>query len=75
MTEVHDRMANTYNGSSAQGRASACFSRPFTRVLDIGDVGTGDFEFSIPLSVLGLSSTPGETLRGDLGLLREELAK
>ncbi len=34
------------------------------------NVGTGDFEFSIPLSVLGLSPTPGEILRGDLGLLR-----
>jgi hypothetical protein len=33
-------------------------------------VGTGDFEVSIPLSIFGLSPTPGETLRGDIGLLR-----
>jgi hypothetical protein len=30
----------------------------------------GDFEFSIPLAVLGLKPVPGTTLRGDLGLLR-----
>jgi len=30
----------------------------------------GDFEFSIPLAVLGLNAVPGTTLRGDLGLLR-----
>jgi hypothetical protein len=30
----------------------------------------GDFEFSIPLAVLGLKPTPGSTLRGDMGLLR-----
>jgi hypothetical protein len=30
----------------------------------------GDFEFSIPLEVLGLKVTPGTTLRGDVGLLR-----
>ena len=34
------------------------------------NVGTGDFEISIPLRVLGLSPTTGETLRGDIGLLR-----
>jgi hypothetical protein len=30
----------------------------------------GDFEFSMPLGVLGLKPTPGTTLRGDIGLLR-----
>jgi hypothetical protein len=30
----------------------------------------GDFEFSIPLGVLGLKPTPGTALRGDVGLLR-----
>jgi hypothetical protein len=30
----------------------------------------GDFEFSIPVAVLGLKPTPGTTLRGDVGLLR-----
>jgi hypothetical protein len=34
------------------------------------NVGTGDFEVSIPLRVLGLSPLPGESLRGDIGLLR-----
>jgi hypothetical protein len=34
------------------------------------NVGTGDFEVAIPLSILGLSPVPGETLRGDVGLLR-----
>ena len=31
---------------------------------------TGDFEFSIPLKVLGLNPIPGTDLRGDIGLLR-----
>jgi hypothetical protein len=31
---------------------------------------SGDFEFSIPLSILGLNPTPGTELRGDIGLLR-----
>jgi hypothetical protein len=30
----------------------------------------GDFEFSIPLSTLGLTLKPGMELRGDIGLLR-----
>jgi hypothetical protein len=30
----------------------------------------GDFEFSIPLRILGLNSIPGTELRGDVGLLR-----
>jgi hypothetical protein len=30
----------------------------------------GDFEFSIPLAVLGLKATSGTALRGDVGLLR-----
>ncbi len=30
----------------------------------------GDFEFSIPLNILGLNPTPGTELRGDVGLLR-----
>ncbi|HWE95151.1 MAG TPA: hypothetical protein VG269_14385 [Tepidisphaeraceae bacterium] len=30
----------------------------------------GNFEFSIPLSVLGLRPKPGQTLRGDVGVLR-----
>ncbi len=30
----------------------------------------GDFEFSIPLAVLGLKPTPGTILLGDIGLLR-----
>jgi hypothetical protein len=34
------------------------------------NVGTGDFEVSIPLRVLGLSPLPGESFRGDIGLLR-----
>ena len=34
------------------------------------NVGTGDFEVSIPLRVLGLSPVPGASLRGDIGLLR-----
>ena len=34
------------------------------------NVGTGDFEVSVPLSIFDLSPTPGETLRGDIGLLR-----
>ncbi len=31
---------------------------------------SGDFEFSIPLAVLGLSPTPGAMIRGDVGILR-----
>jgi len=30
----------------------------------------GDFEFSIPLGVLGLTPTPGMKIRGDVGVLR-----
>jgi hypothetical protein len=30
----------------------------------------GDFELSIPLEILGLKPTSGETVRGDIGLLR-----
>jgi len=30
----------------------------------------GDFEFSIPLRLLGLNPVPGTELRGDIGLLR-----
>jgi hypothetical protein len=30
----------------------------------------GLFEFSIPLSVLGLKAEPGKTIKGDVGLLR-----
>ena len=32
--------------------------------------GTGNYEFSIPLSVLGLNPLPGQTIKGDIGLLR-----
>jgi hypothetical protein len=35
-----------------------------------GNNSTGDFEFSIPLKVLGLNPTPGAELRADVGLLR-----
>jgi len=31
---------------------------------------TGDYEFSVPLSVLGLSPTANQTIKGDIGLLR-----
>jgi hypothetical protein len=31
---------------------------------------SGDFEFSLPLGVLGLKPTPGLILRGDIGVLR-----
>ncbi len=31
---------------------------------------TGVFEFSIPLAALGLKPNPGQTLRGDIGILR-----
>jgi hypothetical protein len=32
--------------------------------------GTGNYELSIPLSVLGLNPLPGQTIKGDIGLLR-----
>ncbi len=35
----------------------------------------GDFEFSIPLSVLGFAPQSGATLLGDLGLLRGDGAQ
>jgi hypothetical protein len=63
-------------------RNSALFESPL-RTLKFDDVedvsqyvrltkgaSAGDFEFSIPLAVLGLKPTPGSTLRGDVGLLR-----
>ena len=31
---------------------------------------SGDFEFSLPLAILGLNPRPGSKLRGDIGLLR-----
>ena len=31
---------------------------------------SGIFEFSIPLATLGLKPRPGQTLRGDIGILR-----
>jgi hypothetical protein len=34
------------------------------------DTAAGNFEFSIPLELLGLKPKPGENLRGDIGLLR-----
>jgi len=35
-----------------------------------GKVDSAYYEFSIPLSTLGLKPQPGQTLRGDLGILR-----
>jgi len=32
--------------------------------------GAGNYEYSVPLGLLGLSATPGMTLHGDVGLLR-----
>jgi hypothetical protein len=59
----------------------ATFSSPlrtirFDRVDDVSNQvtlagsPTGDFEFSVPLSLLGLKPAAGVALRGDIGLLR-----
>ncbi len=74
--------AMLYQPRSAPGRTSPFeFTSPqrtvrFERVEDVsaqitlaGD-GAGNYEYSVPLSLLGLSATPGQTLHGDVGLLR-----
>ncbi|MFH5806253.1 hypothetical protein [Alienimonas sp. DA493] len=38
--------------------------------VDLADDGTGNFEVRVPLDLLGWNPQPGETYRGDLGLLR-----
>jgi len=45
------------------------------RVEDVSDkvqlaAADGNYELSVPLAVLGLNPQPGDTLRGDLGILR-----
>ena len=63
------------------GAQAASFSSPlrtirFDRVDDVSADVTlaagpaGEYEFSVPLSVLGLKAEPGQRLRGDIGLLR-----
>jgi hypothetical protein len=42
----------------------------YLRLAKDAAASAGDFEFSIPLAVLGLKAVPGTTVRGDLGLLR-----
>jgi hypothetical protein len=66
-------------GSPAAGKVP--FSSPwrtitFDRVddvsaqIELADDGKGAFEVSVPLSVLGLTPTPGLRIVGDLGILR-----
>jgi hypothetical protein len=68
-------------GAAKGGGEPVPFSSPlrtvqFDRVEDVSDRvqlaagGDGSYEFSVPLSVLGLKPEPGQTLRADVGLLR-----
>ncbi len=70
-----------YRAVVSGGKQPVPFSSPartitFDRVEDVSDriefAGNkeGNFEISIPLSVLGLQPVPGQILQGDIGILR-----
>ncbi|MDB5299510.1 MAG: repeat containing protein [Phycisphaerales bacterium] len=73
-------MAVLYRPVAPDSKNPVPFSSPWRtiRIDQVQDVSAdvqfaateGDFEFSIPLSVLGLRPEPGQTLRGDVGVLR-----
>ena len=81
VTMVKDKpLAVLYRAVVAGATEKVPFSSPwrtitFDEVRDVSDQiqlagEKGDYEFSIPLSVLGLKPQAGQELRGDIGVLR-----
>jgi len=73
-------MAVLYRARVTTGASPVPFSSPqrtvtFDRVDDVSSSVTlasrgGNFEFSVPLALLGLSPTAGASMNGDIGVLR-----
>lgn len=74
-------VARLYRAKVAGTREPVAFSSPWRTITldvveDISDQlafaasGTGQYEISLPLAVLGWKPKPGEAYRGDLGVLR-----
>lgn len=81
VTRVKDKtLAVLYRAVVPGTKEPVPFSSPWRtvtidQVVDVSDQvqlagSEGNYEFSIPLAVLGLKPTPDEIIRGDLGILR-----